>query len=45
MADQEHLKRFKRGGSIGSDWEAWRKAHPEIKPNLMKADLSGFDLS
>ena len=37
MADENHLKIIKQGVAA---WNEWRKANPEIKPDLRGADLS-----
>jgi Pentapeptide repeats (8 copies) len=37
MANQEHLDIIKQGVDV---WNKWRKANPEIKPDLSGADLS-----
>jgi uncharacterized protein YjbI with pentapeptide repeats len=37
MANEEHLARLKQGVTA---WNEWRKAHPEIKPDLTGAILS-----
>jgi len=42
MASQEHLQIIKQGVEA---WNKWREAHPEIQPDLFRADLSGADLS
>jgi uncharacterized protein YjbI with pentapeptide repeats len=42
MANPEHLKILSRGIGI---WNEWRKAHPEIKPDLHAAELDGRSLS
>jgi len=36
MADQQHLNMLNQGVHV---WNKWRKAHPEIRPDLRKADL------
>jgi uncharacterized protein YjbI with pentapeptide repeats len=36
MADEEHLGRLKQGVAA---WNQWRKANPNIKPNLTRANL------
>lgn len=46
MANREHLAILKRGVAA---WNKWRKEHPDVRPNLVKADLftailSGVDL-
>jgi hypothetical protein len=42
MANSKHLAKLKK--SI-EGWNAWRKANPEIVPDLSEANLSGADLS
>ena len=42
MADQQHLAVLKQGVAA---WNAWRRQHPEILPDLSEADLSEADLS
>ena len=42
MANSTHLQVLKQGTKI---WNAWREAHPEVKVDLSKADLSGANLS
>jgi pentapeptide repeat protein len=37
MANQEHLDILKQGVDV---WNKWRKEHPEIQPDLSRADLS-----
>jgi hypothetical protein len=37
MANKEHLARLKQGIEA---WNEWRKAHPEITPDLTEANLS-----
>ena len=37
MADQQHLAVLKQGVAA---WNAWRRQHPEIHPDLSEADLS-----
>lgn len=41
MANQEHLDILNRGVEV---WNAWRQEHPEICPDLSKANLKGADL-
>ena len=41
MADEQQVKRLLRGVS---EWNQWRKEHPEILPDLNRADLSDADL-
>jgi uncharacterized protein YjbI with pentapeptide repeats len=36
MANEEHLAILSQGVGV---WNAWRAAHPEIRPNLRSADL------
>jgi len=42
MANPEHLKILKQGVEV---WNKWRKENPDIKPNLIKADLFDINLS
>ena len=42
MANPEHLKILKRGVE---EWNSWREARPEIRPDLSEADLSEANLS
>src|SRR5260221_2370648 len=37
MASQEHLDMLKQGVDT---WNRWREEHPEVQPDLSKADLS-----
>ena len=41
MANQEHLTILKQGITT---WNMWRKQHPEIQPDLTRANLSEADL-
>jgi hypothetical protein len=41
MANEEHLAILKKGVA---DWNEWRKQNPDIRPYLVKADLSGAKL-
>ncbi|MGA2981633.1 MAG: toll/interleukin-1 receptor domain-containing protein [Terriglobales bacterium] len=41
MANSEHLAKIKEGVEA---WNAWRKAHPEIVPDLREASLTGANL-
>jgi hypothetical protein len=41
MANPEHLNLLKQGVK---EWNEWRDSHPNIKPDLSKADLSWVDL-
>lgn len=41
MANEKHLARLRDGVST---WNAWRKEHPEITPDLEGADLREADL-
>jgi len=46
MANEEHLKTFRKGKKA---WNAWRKKYPDIKPDLTECNLknmnfSGYDL-
>lgn len=40
MANPEHLEILKQGVE---KWNAWRKAHPEIRPDLRDAFLCNTD--
>ena len=42
MADQKHLEIYRQGEKI---WNAWRKKHPKIKPDLSTLSFRGSDLS
>ena len=42
MANQEHLDILKQGVQA---WNQLRKEHPNIRPNLYRANLSGANLS
>ena len=42
MANEEHLKLLSKGREI---WNEWRKANPDIQPDLSLANLEGVDLS
>jgi uncharacterized protein YjbI with pentapeptide repeats len=42
MADQEHLAVLEQGVAT---WNAGRRQHPEIHPDLSEADLGDADLS
>ena len=42
MANKEHLDVIKQGKDI---WNAWRKQHPDTRPDFRGADLSGANLS
>ena len=37
MADEEQLAIFRRGSDV---WNAWRKQNPDLRVDLMNADLS-----
>ncbi len=41
MANKEHLALLKQGVDV---WNRWRKEHPEVQPDLRKADLYGENL-
>lgn len=41
MANTGHLEILKRGVE---EWNHWRDAHPDIRPDLTSADLKGSDL-
>jgi hypothetical protein len=42
MANPEQVEQLKQGVA---SWNAWRGEHPEIQPDLHKAELSGANLS
>lgn len=42
MASEEQVAILKRGAGA---WNAWRKAHPDLLPDLSRADLSACDLT
>lgn len=42
MANQQHLDILKQGVDV---WNKWRKEHPEVRPDLSKADLFISDLT
>ncbi len=42
MANQEHLDILNHGVDV---WNKWRKENPNIVPNLIKADIRGYNLS
>src|SRR5205814_1278768 len=42
VANQQHLDMLEQGVVT---WNHWRKEHPDIKPDLEEATLSGADLS
>jgi hypothetical protein len=41
MANKDHLEWLKQGEEV---WNQWRKANPDIKPDLTGVDLTGADL-
>src|ERR1700738_1849854 len=41
MANQEHLTVIKQGPNI---WNLWRKAHPDLQPDISRASLKGADV-
>jgi len=41
MANEEHLAQLKQGVEA---WNAWREKHPEVQPDLSRADLGGAAL-
>jgi len=43
MANQQHNDLLKQGGV--RIWNTWRKKHPEIQPDLRKADFHGVKLN
>lgn len=42
MASKEHLEILNQGVS---EWNKWRKSHPEVQPDLRKASLQGCTLN
>ena len=42
MANQSHVHMLRQGVSV---WNKWRAAHPEIRPDLSGAYLTGVDLT
>lgn len=40
MANSQHLAIIKQGVNV---WNEWRKQNPEVKPDLRKAELRGYD--
>lgn len=42
MANKEHLTLLKSGVE---DWNEWRRAYPDVRPDLNEADLEGADLT
>lgn len=42
MANQEHFDILNNGVEV---WNKWRKENPHIVPDLIKADIRGYDLS
>jgi hypothetical protein len=42
MANEEHLALIKQGVDA---WNKWREEHPDTRPDLSHANLSGADLS
>ena len=42
MANRKHVALLKQGVKA---WNAWRRAHPKIRPNLFRADLTRASLS
>ena len=42
MANEEHVALLKQGVEV---WNAWRKANPDIEPDLSNANLRGANLS
>jgi uncharacterized protein YjbI with pentapeptide repeats len=42
MANERHLDILKQGVET---WNKWRKEHPEIQPDLLRADLSEAKLN
>jgi len=42
MANQEHLDLLKQGAKV---WNQWREKHPDIQPDLSRADLTNTHLA
>jgi uncharacterized protein YjbI with pentapeptide repeats len=42
MANEEHVAILRQGAVV---WNAWRREHWDVRPDLSEADLSGADLS
>jgi uncharacterized protein YjbI with pentapeptide repeats len=42
MANDKHIAQLRKGVAA---WNAWRKQNPDIRPDLIEANLSGMDLS
>ena len=41
MANEEHLAILRQGVAV---WNAWREDNPNVRPNLVEAELSEADL-
>jgi hypothetical protein len=41
MADAKHLERLRRGSEV---WNLWRQSNPDIRPDLIHANLNGLVL-
>jgi hypothetical protein len=41
MANDDHIAQLMKGEA---SWNAWRREHPDVRPDLREADLSGQDL-
>jgi uncharacterized protein YjbI with pentapeptide repeats len=42
MADEEHVALLKQGVEV---WNKWREENPDVRPDLVVANLNGADLS
>ncbi|MGE5611610.1 MAG: pentapeptide repeat-containing protein [Bacillota bacterium] len=42
MGDSTHISKIREGVAA---WNDWRRANPDIQPNLTRADLAGMDLT
>ena len=42
MANDDHVARLREGADA---WNAWRREHPDVEPDLLDAVLRGLDLS
>jgi len=42
MANDDHVARLRQGAEA---WNAWRREHPEVEPDLRGSHLRGIDLS